>query len=330
MIQVSIPQPKMLRSRYGIRFEGNEYRVQQTIPLRSWIDSESILLIVGYVRDLAKTSFARLAFVRATPDAQTLPIALLERMVEHYPEPPKVRYDPEGLILRANDSVGDIARVLDLRRVRSALELGCKDGMVAAALAKKGIRSFGLDISRIGAGACAFDKRGREAGANFIQADAAHLPFCSGSFDLVFSFDSFEHFPNPATVLAEAARVLVPGGHLFLKFGPIATAPFGLHAYRSIPVPYVHILFDLAEVVDFAKRSGRDLDWPFINNLSLQSYRKMFREVNGELRIASYKEYSSGGVGAELIFRYPGAFRRVSDDIDDFLVSSVVILMERL
>jgi SAM-dependent methyltransferase len=285
---------------------------------------EPILAPIARAKVFAKVTAARVAFMMASRKADQLPIDLLESMAASYLEPQKIRYDPEGLVLRAKANVHEMEAWLDLSRVRSALELGCMDGMVSAALARKGIRCFALDIS-----IAAFDQRGRDAGVTFVQSDAARLPFAPGAFDLVFSFASFEHFCNPRAVLKEAARILPSGGWLYLQFGPIATAPYGLHAYRSLPVPYVHILFDLTQVIEFAHQRGRENNWPYINNVPLREYRQMFNEAKNDFRVARYREHPSAGVGAELIFRYPGVFRRASDSIVDFLVSGIAILLER-
>ena len=45
-------------------------------------------------------------------------------------------------------------------------------------------------------------------------ADAETLPFPDGSFDIVYSWGVLHHTPNPAQALAEAQRVLAPGGEL--------------------------------------------------------------------------------------------------------------------
>jgi SAM-dependent methyltransferase len=43
-------------------------------------------------------------------------------------------------------------------------------------------------------------------------ADAENLPFASNSFDVVYSYGVMHHSPNTAKCLAEAWRVLKPGG----------------------------------------------------------------------------------------------------------------------
>ncbi len=285
---------------------------------------EPVLAPIARAKAFAKVTAARVAFMMAARKAEPLPIDLLESIAASYPEPPKIRYDPEGLVLRAKANVHEMEAWLDLSRIRSCLELGCMDGMVSAALAEKGIRCFALDLSRV-----AFDQRGHEAGVTFVQGDATQLPFASGAFEMIFSFASYEHFCDPRAVLQEAARILSPGGWLYLGFGPIATAPYGLHAYRSIPVPYLHILFDLPQVIEFARKRGKENNWPYINNVPLREYRQMFNEAKRDFTIVRYQENSGAGVGAELIFRYPGIFRRVSDSIADFLVSGIAVLFQR-
>jgi SAM-dependent methyltransferase len=64
--------------------------------------------------------------------------------------------------------------------------------------------------------------------------DAAALPFDDERFDLVFSSCAFEHFADVPAVLAEARRVLRPGGVLFAEYAPVWTAAHGHHLY--VPV----------------------------------------------------------------------------------------------
>lgn len=63
------------------------------------------------------------------------------------------------------------------------------------------------------------------------QMDASRLAFNDASFDFVYSFDVFEHLPDPAAVLKESQRVLRPGG-LFAAYIHLYTCDSGHHDLR--------------------------------------------------------------------------------------------------
>ena len=50
--------------------------------------------------------------------------------------------------------------------------------------------------------------------ADFRSFDGERLPFDDAGFDLVYCAQVLEHVPRPAPLVAEAARVLRPGGYL--------------------------------------------------------------------------------------------------------------------
>ncbi|NKB70394.1 MAG: methyltransferase domain-containing protein [Candidatus Latescibacteria bacterium] len=58
-----------------------------------------------------------------------------------------------------------------------------------------------------------------------IWGSALALPFAQASFDTVFSAQVLEHVPEPGRLIAEAGRILKPGGHLILSAPHI----WGLH-----------------------------------------------------------------------------------------------------
>jgi SAM-dependent methyltransferase len=57
----------------------------------------------------------------------------------------------------------------------------------------------------------------RRPGTRFICGDATRLPFTDGRFDLVTMFDVIEHIPADGRAMAEALRVLRPGGALLVS-----------------------------------------------------------------------------------------------------------------
>jgi 2-polyprenyl-6-hydroxyphenyl methylase/3-demethylubiquinone-9 3-methyltransferase len=93
------------------------------------------------------------------------------------------------------------------------LDVGCGAGFLSNALAATGRRVVGLDAERDALRiASSHDTSGN---ATYIAGDALCLPFEHDSFDVVCAMDFLEHVEDPRRVIAEAARVLRPGGKFF-------------------------------------------------------------------------------------------------------------------
>lgn len=204
-----------------------------------------------------------------------------------------------------------------------SLEIACWDGMVPAALARHGWEAFGIDIRDEG-----FDYRAARAGAVLRRMDAHTLDFADDMFDLIYSFDAFEHFRDPGAVLAEVIRVTRSGGLVFLEFGPLYNAPYGLHAYLSVPVPYCQFLFRPEQLDAFTDRHRRDaIDFRQCNGWSIAQFRALWARNRDRLVPRWYFEnYTS--MGLPLIAAYPTCFRSKLDAFDELLVTSVHALFE--
>lgn len=96
------------------------------------------------------------------------------------------------------------------------LDVGCASGWLLRHAAQRGWRPRGVEPS---ADAVAH-ARALGLEVHHGDLDSARLP--DAGFDLVYMGDVLEHVPDCRATLAEAARVLRPGGHLYLR-GPITT-----------------------------------------------------------------------------------------------------------
>jgi SAM-dependent methyltransferase len=114
-----------------------------------------------------------------------------------------------ALFASASDQA--IGRLLDVggaKPNRKALDLCCGQGNVSEALLSRGCQVVGIDFSP----AMLALARTRVPKATFIEADAQDLPFKAAEFDVVVSNLGVCHVPDQPRALAQARRVLRPGG----------------------------------------------------------------------------------------------------------------------
>jgi len=103
-----------------------------------------------------------------------------------------------------------------LGRGSAFLEVGCGAGMLVRAAHQWFTTVVGADI---GFRWLIVARRGLlEAGlpVNLICCNAEHLPLAPGRLDTVAAVSLLEHLPAPDLAIQESARVLVPGGRMFL------------------------------------------------------------------------------------------------------------------
>jgi SAM-dependent methyltransferase len=91
------------------------------------------------------------------------------------------------------------------------LDVGCGTGHSRRIYLDRSRGYVGIDLSR---GALQLARR-RFGESSWLQADALSLPFRDGSFDVVAFSSVLHHVADRRAALAEAARVLQPGGWAF-------------------------------------------------------------------------------------------------------------------
>ncbi len=145
---------------------------------------------------------------------------------------------------------------------RRVLDFGCGSGAEAVAAAQRGAEFvYGLDIQsqRL--------EIARRRAHRFLVGDRCiflnpltdgdEITALVGTIDCAYSIDSFEHYDDPATILAIIERLLAPGGQLLISFGPPWKNPYGCHMWFFNRFPWIHLLFE-EETILAVRRRYRD------------------------------------------------------------------------
>ncbi len=146
------------------------------------------------------------------------------------------------------------------------LDIGCGGGFLTNALAASGHQVTGFDLSPKSLEVARSHDSTKSV--QYIEGDAAHLPFEADKFDVVCSMDFLEHVEDPASVVREAARVLKIGGlFMFHTFNRnfvswllavkglewvVQNAPKNIHLYRLFIRP--------SELTEMCKASGMKVE----------------------------------------------------------------------
>ncbi len=128
-----------------------------------------------------------------------------------------------------------VGAVMGGREHGRILDAACGGGLVAHPLAAAGFSVLGVDLAP-GAVEAARGRTPPGADATFVVGDATALPAEDGAFDAVLLLDMLEHVESTPDVLAEAARVVRPGGVvLFTTFNqtPLAWL-FAIHGFKFV------------------------------------------------------------------------------------------------
>ncbi len=146
-----------------------------------------------------------------------------------------------------------IRRGLGNATLRYVLDVGCGTGFSTRSLARLASCVVGIDAARP-----MLAEAARHSRTAFLLGEAEALPFRPGVFDLLTMGCVF-HWCDPASVLTEMRRVLVPNGHLavydhylagHMEGEPRFTAWHDAYRERFTPPPR-HATFDAVRATGF-------------------------------------------------------------------------------
>jgi ubiquinone/menaquinone biosynthesis C-methylase UbiE len=270
-----------------------------------------------------KARGAMKAFKGPGPGGEYLSAYDLNELMNEYPAALPYGFDSEALFRRGDERARQLMGLMPVEGA-TTLELACHDGMVSGLLARSGAKAIATDLS-----IKHVDRRAVAMGASPQIADAGRLQYDNNSFDLVFSYNSFEHFSDPEAVLREAVRVTRPGGLLFFSFGPLYRSSYGLHAMHSITVPFCQYLWTRATMNDYVEEHGLGrIEYETLNEWSVSDFRALWSRYAAQAELLSYQEVPSIH-GVELVARYPQCFREKVDVFEDLIVSVIDVCLRR-
>jgi demethylmenaquinone methyltransferase/2-methoxy-6-polyprenyl-1,4-benzoquinol methylase len=200
------------------------------------------------------------------------------------------RYDFTNTVLSGGNAVlwrAATVRAIDPQPGERILDVCSGTGTSTAALAKRGSTVVGVDFSP----EMVTEARKRHKNLEFIQADAAKLPFGDDEFDVATVSFGLRNVQDPKAVLAELYRVLKPGGRLVIcEFSkpPVAIFRAGYRAYLKWFMPVLGgVVGSNAQAYRYLAESIED--WPDQGELS------QWIRAAGFIRVA-YRNLTSGVV----------------------------------
>jgi 2-polyprenyl-6-hydroxyphenyl methylase/3-demethylubiquinone-9 3-methyltransferase len=98
------------------------------------------------------------------------------------------------------------------------LDIGCGGGLLAEALARHGAQVSGIDLAPAMVEVARLHAHESQLSIHYQVCSAQELAAQSpAAFDVITCMELVEHVPSPAALLAAAARLLRPGGDLFIS-----------------------------------------------------------------------------------------------------------------
>jgi 2-polyprenyl-3-methyl-5-hydroxy-6-metoxy-1,4-benzoquinol methylase len=158
------------------------------------------------------------------------------------------------------------------------LDVGCSTGFVVEAAVQRGWEAIGLDLNP---SAIEF---GRSRGLDLRVSSLEDEPFEAASFDAVSLFDVLEHLPAPADVVQQCARLLKPGGILFLyvpNFDSASRMLMDAQAHFIWPTHHLNYYTPMT-IRDFLSRQQLETAWLTTEGLDFADYIWYRREVLGQ------------------------------------------------
>ncbi|MEW5804247.1 MAG: class I SAM-dependent methyltransferase [bacterium] len=251
---------------------------------------------------------------------------VFERLQRSYRPLPEYGYDTYNTWKRGTERTLNLLEITKLHAPGlTMLDAACGDGMTGYALSCYGHRVTLTDIEDWR------DIRAKEL--PFMPANLSiELPLDSNSFDLIYSYNAFEHLDDPSVALRELVRVCKKGGYIYIEFGPIYSSPWGLHSYRTIRMPYPQFLFSKSFLeVKLEKLGVYDLGRKCFSLQPLNQWRVSdFDSLwqHSQCEIVSHSAFVDN-THLDIIKKFHLAFTGMGLTIEDVTTQALVVMLRK-
>lgn len=164
------------------------------------------------------------------------------------------------------------------------LDMGCGTGELTLALAKMGCKQVtGIDFvdRNIAKSKLHASQAGLNNTVQFICQDMNRwIP--TQKYDVLLSFEAFEHIDNPREFLQKMDSFIAPKGICVLAFGPLFHSPFGDHmsSFFRVQIPWRGILFSEKAMLRVRREFYRPTD-----------AANRYEDIVGGLNLLRYSEF---------------------------------------
>ncbi|KAJ7494737.1 S-adenosyl-L-methionine-dependent methyltransferase [Mycena galericulata] len=141
----------------------------------------------------------------------------------HQMNPVRVRFIREKLLEIARDEQPALEPTASVLKGLDVLDVGCGGGLLSESLARLGAKTLGVDASEANISIAklhaALDPGlvHPSTSLSYLHTPAEALLTNPKRYDVVCSMEVLEHVDNPPAFLDTCARLVKPGGHLFLS-----------------------------------------------------------------------------------------------------------------
>jgi len=101
---------------------------------------------------------------------------------------------------------------------KKVIDVGCGGGILSESMAQRGAQVTGIDMGEAPLSVARLHQHESGVEVDYQQITAEELADRqAGEYDVVTCLEMLEHVPDPASVIRACARLVKPGGHVFLS-----------------------------------------------------------------------------------------------------------------